>query len=278
MNNEVKLVTVGTDAELFLRDKSTGEIISAEGLIRGSKHRPFKFDKEDKYASTQLDNVLAEFTIRPARTALEFLRGINKSISYIKKTLPKNIEPIIQASANLDDKWLMTEHAQMFGCEPDFNAYTKSINEKPYCENFNLRSCGGHIHAGYEGIEQKFKGDIFNYDVDDQRASIVKVLDLFISVPLVVMEPDSERKLLYGKAGAFRPKPYGVEYRTPSSWYLSSRKTTAWAFKATKNAFAFFKKFGPLSSDLAETVQNIIDNNNKSDAESLIKDSNLQLA
>jgi hypothetical protein len=278
MNSAVKLLTIGTDSELFLRNKSTGEIISAEGYIKGSKECPFKYDSVNEWYTTQLDNVLAEFTIPPAKDVKAFLTGVAKSISYIRSSLPEDIEPIIQASAKLDEKYLQTEQAMKFGCEPDFNAYTKYINEKPFAEDYTLRSCGGHIHAGYDGIEVGFDGDIFGYEVDEQRASIVQVLDLFLSVPLVKMEPDSERKLLYGKAGAFRPKPYGVEYRTPSNWYLSDKKLIRWAFKSTKDAFKFFAKEGPLAQGLAEHVREVIDTNNKSAAGDLINDFRLQTA
>lgn len=273
----VKLITIGTDAEVFLRDKEKNEIISAEGLIKGSKYQPFKFDKANKWFSTQLDNVLAEFTIPPAKTASEFIRGINKSIGYIKNTLPKSIEPVIQASANLNEKYLMTKQAMMFGCDPDFNAYSGGINVKPFCEDHTLRSCGAHVHLGYEGIERKFKKNIYDYEVDEQRANIVKTLDLFISIPLVIMEPDSERKRLYGKAGAFRPKPYGLEYRTPSNWYLNDVKSIRWLFKSTKHAFSFFAAKGKFPTGLANHVEAVINTNNKSAAEDLIKDFKLQL-
>lgn len=272
-----KLQLIGTDAEFFLRNKDTNEIISAEGLVKGSKHKPFKFDKSEPHYSTQLDNVLAEITIPPRKTAAQFASAIDVALKYLKSTLPANIEIAIQASANLDKKWLMTEHAQMFGCDPDFNAYSGFINEKPFCEDVTLRSAGAHVHMGFSGVETKFNNDICNYIVDDQRSALVKAMDLFISVPLVLMEPDSERKRLYGKAGAFRPKPYGLEYRTPSSWYLSSKDTTKWAFNSAKQAFKYFTDNKTFPIGLPEHVQNVINNNDKLAAEALVKDFNLQL-
>lgn len=274
----VKLLTIGTDAEMFLRNKDTNEIISAEKLVKGSKNRPFRFDPENKWFTTQLDNVLAEITIPPAEKLSEFIKGIDKAVAYLKSTLPANIEPVIQASANLDEKYLQTEQAMMFGCDPDFNAYTGYVNDKPFCEDLTLRSCGAHIHVGYDKPAVKFKNDIYNYEVDEERAGIVQVLDLFISVPFVLMEPDSERKRLYGKAGAFRPKSYGLEYRTPSSWYLSNKELIKWTFNSTKMAFDYFAKNGNLPVGLARHVEKVINSNNKSDAKDLMKDFKLQLA
>lgn len=275
---KLTLKTIGIDAEVFLRNKETNEIISAEGYIKGSKHRPQRFDPTNKWFTTQLDNVLAEFTIPPSATVREFAKGITVAFKHLRKILPKNVEPVIQASANLNEKYLMTEQAMMFGCEPDFNAYTHFINEKPYCEDHTLRSCGSHIHLGYDGVEVKYKDNIFNYEVDEQRANIVQTLDLFVSVPLVIMEPDSDRKLLYGKAGAFRPKPYGLEYRTPSNWYLSSSKLIKWAYNNTRKGFNHFATNGRLDKDVSEHVREVINTNNKTDANELIKYFKLQLA
>ena len=50
-------------------------------------------------------------------------------------------------------------------------------------------------------------------------------LGWMISIPTFFLdndEPAKIRKLKYGKAGCFRPTPYGVEYRTPSCWWIKS--------------------------------------------------------
>ena len=50
---------------------------------------------------------------------------------------------------------------------------------------------------------------------------MVKLLDVFLGIPSVIIDPDKERRKLYGKAGAFRLTKYGFEYRTLSSYMMS---------------------------------------------------------
>lgn len=113
--NKVNLITVGSDAEMFLKNIDTDEIISAEGYIQGSKDDPFLYDENNPYASTQLDNVLAEITIRPATKVEEFADGLLNAMEFVKSILPKNIIPVALPAANLHDKYLQTPHSQMFG-------------------------------------------------------------------------------------------------------------------------------------------------------------------
>lgn len=275
-NTKLNLLTVGSDAEMFLYDSNNDEIISAEGYVKGTKDKPYVFDKKNRWFTTQLDNVLAEITIPPAKTAKEFSSALIKAINYVAKSLPEGILPVPVASAELDDKYLQTEQAIMFGCEPDFNAYTMFMNEKPFCENHRLRSAGFHLHCGYDDIEVPYNDNLYEYCVDEQRSNIVKVLDLFVSIPLVVTEPDSQRKLLYGKAGAFRPKPYGLEYRTPSNFCMQSVETMEWAYSAVESAFNFINNHGFLTKDLANKIQMTINKNDKDAAKSIISEFNLQ--
>lgn len=137
---------IGGDHELFLRDKNTGEIVSAEGIIKGTKEEPFNFDKKDPFACTSLDNILAEYNIAPAKTAAEYYHGIEKALKYIQKHIPKNLEYAAIPAARLDEKYLQTEQAQRFGCSIDFNCWTRNVNEPPNNgEKTNLRSAGKMI-------------------------------------------------------------------------------------------------------------------------------------
>ena len=61
-------------------------------------------------------------------------------------------------------------------------------------------------------------------------------MDLFLGCPSIILDKDNKRRELYGKAGAYRNKPYGVEYRTLSNFWLTSSKLMQWVYKRT--AFA----------------------------------------
>ena len=50
---------------------------------------------------------------------------------------------------------------------------------------------------------------------------MVKLLDIFLGIPSVIIDPDKKRRELYGKAGSFRLTKYGFEYRALSSYMMS---------------------------------------------------------
>jgi hypothetical protein len=258
--------TIGADIEVFLIDRSINEIVSAEPYIKGTKHEPFNFDDANKYFAISLDNVLAEFCIPPANHVDDWVKNIQKSLDYIKGTIPSTLDVEIRPSAILDSKYLQTLNAQTFGCEPDLNVWLRDYNPKPDAPNKNLRSAGGHIHIGYD-----------NPDVPINEM-IIKTMDLMIGVPSVIQEPDNERKLLYGKAGCARFKPYGVEYRTVSNYYLSNEKLTRWAYERTKAAIDFINngRF-ELVEDASEMIQTCINTSDKTMAMNLINQFDLVL-
>ena len=66
-----------------------------------------------------------------------------------------------------------------------------------------------HIHVGYD------------HPAVPESLRMVKLLDIFLGIPSVIIDPDKERRKLYGRAGAFRLTKYGFEYRTLSSYMMS---------------------------------------------------------
>lgn len=227
MEAMIKNPTIGADIEVFLQEKSTKEFVSAEPYIKGSKYEPFIWDVGNPYYAISLDNVAAEFCIPPAHDPNEWLASIKKSIDYISGEIPDTLCVAPIPAAILADRYLQSDSAKRFGCEPDHNVWIRGNNESPNALNKNLRSCGGHIHIGYD-----------EPDVPISEL-IVKAMDLFVGIPSVILEPPNARKELYGKAGAFRFKEYGVEYRTVSNYYLQSERLTQWAYANTLAAINF---------------------------------------
>lgn len=277
-------VKIGADVELFVQHKPSKEIVSAEGMIKGTKDVPFIFDPTNKYFATSLDNVLAEFCIPPATNKVEFYNYLRKSMAYINKTLPKDYCTAVMQAVVMDEKWLQTKHAQLFGCEPDFNAYTGRQNDRPNAEDKRLRSAGGHIHISWRDIlfpyvEADYKGDFpkKHYLGDEQRCQLIRAIDLNVGVPSVILEPDNKRKELYGKAGCFRPKEYGVEYRTISNFYLQSRKLTNWVYDAIMAAIAWINEGNVIDEYFGRHIEDTINNNDKHLAIELVKTFNLKM-
>ncbi len=131
-------ITLGCDPELFL--EKDGEIISAEGLVGGTKQEPLPITGEGH--CIQEDNVMVEFNIPPSNNVDEFRNNINLVKTHLKEKFEAdNISLNYSASAMLDKKYLKTEQARTFGCEPDFNVWLRAPNTPPRAGG-RLRSCG----------------------------------------------------------------------------------------------------------------------------------------
>ena len=236
------MYTKGCDPELFLKNISTGQFISSIGLIGGSKDFPMPIGEG---CAVQEDNVAVEFNIPPASTAQEFVDSINFNLKYLtERAASMGLELCIQPSAVFDNEQLSSPTAQEFGCEPDFNAWQDGAqNPKPRADNPNLRSAGGHVHIACEGM------DILN---------VVKAMDLFVGCQMLEFDHDEDRRLLYGKAGAFRKKSYGVEYRTASNAWIASDDRMRWVWDQTERALEFVKAGNTFTERQGEMIQKCI--------------------
>lgn len=213
---EIIDLTVGADPELFIINEKTNKVVSAIGLIPGEKGDPYRSKDMPEGFGLETDNIVAEFNIPPATSKEEFICSIEYMKDYINKFV-KNINPnlgiLCSASQMVDEDQLNSPQAQEFGCSVDYNAYTKKANPKPEGTKTNLRSCGFHLHLGYE-----------NPNIDTSLI-LVKYLDMYLGVPSVLRDTDSRRRSLYGKAGCFRLCRYGVEYRVLSSALMKDRES-----------------------------------------------------
>lgn len=115
---------------------------------------------------------------------------------------------------NFPIKALTHPLAQVIGCKPDFNAYLpkfQQIRAPLAIETLGTRRfCGGHIHVQY------------NHN-NVPRPIFCKLMDLVVSLPFLSLDKQEDRREFYGKAGTFRPTDYGIEYRTPSNFWLDPK-------------------------------------------------------
>jgi len=256
----IENVTIGADPEFFLRDKITGEPVSSEGLIGGTKRKPKPIS--DLGHNVQEDNVAVEFGFKPVVDAQSFIRDINTCIDYVKENIPNNLEPYIVASTTFDSKYLQTMQARAFGCEPDLDVWAKQPNTAPFAGT-NLRVSAGHIHIGYEKPRIPI------------TEKLIKMMDLFLGVPSVLMDEDRDRRKMYGKAGAFRIKSYGCEYRTLSNFWITSDKLIEWAFNNTQLAITNVNNKKEISTEDAKDIQKCINEYDEKLANKLINKFNI---
>ena len=245
----------GTDTEVLLKHTASNRFISSVGLIGGSKDMPMPIGEG---CALQEDNVTVEFNTPPTDQVETFVKAINYNLAQIADRASKyGLDIAITASATYDEEQLASPAAQTFGCEPDFNAWKKGRkNPKPKAGNPNLRSAGGHLHFSVDN-----KGKILEY---------VQACDLFIGMPLSLIDPDKQRRELYGKAGAFRPKPYGFEYRTPSNYWISDERLMRWVWDQMDAAVRFVDEAGDLS-DYGDDIQRAINDSDVTVANELME-------
>jgi len=211
----------------------------------------------DKAIPIFLVLVPAEFCIPPCSTAKEFITSIQYALSDIQARADKLGLSLatLTASALFDRDQLRTRAAQQFGCDPDYNVYTRKANPRPKATDKTLRSAGGHVHVG----------------TDKDPFSMGKTLDLLLGVPSVLLDKDEQRRLLYGKAGAIRFKPYGLEYRTLSNFWIWDEKTIEWVYHQVQDAIEFCDEYNcEFAESNSKSIIQCINNNDKELAKQLI--------
>lgn len=259
-----KSFKLGADPEMFLVD-AAGGLISSIGRIGGTKEEPKPLPIGDGFA-VQEDNVAVEFNIPASDSAQQFSGNLNRALSYLSDLVAEQgLKLVNLASASFPKEQLMSPAARVFGCDPDFCAWNFGRpNPRPKATDSSLRSCGGHVHIGYQFETQE---DIWQF---------IKYLDLYLSVPSTIMDKDEKRKQLYGKWGAFRYKPYGCEYRSLSNYWVMEDKGQ-WVWNQVELALDAWQNNKDAIDEDKELLEMAINQNNKVIADKLIQKHNLIL-
>lgn len=220
---------IGADPEFFVLNAKQA-FVSGHVFECGSKAMPMP----TKHGFVQVDGLALEANILPAASKEQFIAGIlgvMEDLSGIVKS--KGCSIVASPVATFNPKYIrrLPGHVRTLGCNPDFNAYSLEENPPPDA-TVSFRTGAGHIHVGW--TEQADTGDFEHFQ---QCAFLAKQMDYYVGLRTLKFDPDNRRRDLYGKAGAFRPKHYGMEYRVPSSAWCTDPKLMGEVYDATLLAF-----------------------------------------
>jgi len=254
----IKPLLLGSDPEFLLRDRDTKKLISSIGIIPGTKEEPVTADELGDGYTIQIDNVLGEISVPPAKNSEELWENIQTGLNYIQDTiLPDSLEIFHASSGSYSDDQLDNEIARTLGCSPSLNAWTEGINESPDASS-NLRGCGCHIHLSYEdhNVQTNFE--------------LGRVFDLFCTLPTIILDDDTDRRQFYGKAGEIRHTSYGVEFRTLGGFLLRDKQIYDYILGNLDRAIEFINNGNEIDSDLSIGIQIAINTQSKSIAQDII--------
>lgn len=233
--------TFGADPELFIQNEETLEFVSAGGIIPGTKDNPVKV----QYGAVQQDGVAAEFNIDPVDNFHDFERNIKSVIKSLQSYLPAGHRLVgVPSAVFTPAAWdKVADYDKILGCSPDMNAWTGDVNPPPSMEGEleRTRCAGGHIHFGW--TENAALDDL---DHLKNANELVQQLDYYLGGWSLQLDTEPTRRKLYGKAGACRVKPYGVEYRVLSNFWLQTKATRLQTWNRMNQAiWDMRKKFYP---------------------------------
>lgn len=252
-------ILIGCDPELFVRNPNSREFISAHDMIDGTKEHPQLVTD----GMIQVDGTALEFGIDPASTEDEFVNRINSVRQTLRDKVDPGYEIVNLPTATFDATYFksLPLYAKLLGCTPDFNAWSGLQNVSPDGKG-PTRAAGGHIHIGWTSGKDVTGKDKEHWDTCQM---VAQQMDYYLGIWSLLWDKDDVRRTMYGKAGAFRVKPYGVEYRTLSNAWLTNDLLMRWVYRAAKRGTEeLLFNNNKAAHHYGDTAQYIIDNNEDS--------------
>jgi hypothetical protein len=203
---------VGADIEVFLFDRDEMEIVPCVGVINGTKDKPFHPAGYLEGYALQEDNVMLEYNIPTVTSGDQMDQAICYAAGMINDQIPAKYGTRIIPEHVFREDQLTAPQAKVVGCEPDFNAYEGGLQRVVSHILGTDRGCGGHIHLGG------------NFNCPDFVAALHADLMLGVRAACGPMA-NNGRTAWYGQPGIYRPKPYGIEYRTPDNTWTDDFET-----------------------------------------------------
>ncbi len=242
---------LGADPEMFVQDNK-GQFVSAYGMVKGNKEHPTPV----KNGAVQVDGMALEFNIDPSESEAQFVHNISTVIEQMKAMVP-HFRVVATPVAHFGYEYIKSQpdEAKELGCNPDYSAYTGSENPRPDAD-LPFRTGAGHVHIGWTNHKIPLEDQHFRSCI-----SVVKQLDVFLGIVSVLFDDNVQRREMYGKAGAFRPKPYGVEYRVLSNAWVAEERLQKWVYRATMNALRALEEGNHIYKEIGDEAINAIINN-----------------
>ena len=226
-------ISVGCDPEVMVYNDAEVPI-SCHEFIPGTKDAPHRLT----VGAVQRDGLALEFNPDPAYTKEQFADNVLRTLHDVRNLVPKGYNIRFKPAVTFEPWYfdMLPEKVRELGCSPDFNAYTGLINPPPDTgPHPTLRTTAGHIQVGFLGDQRVDKDDPHHFQ--DCCAAIPECDRAYDSIKGRI-DPDTLRQSLYGKLGAFRPTPFGVEHRVPSCAWVEYPRLYPFMFDLYETAFA----------------------------------------
>jgi hypothetical protein len=221
-------ISLGSDPEYVIKNRN-GEVVSAPMALQLAHDLEEPPKVNTRFGAVFADNVNLELSIDYAKSKQEFLEKTRGALHIAHKIVGEDFT--LHAIPSLDWPKAQLNHpiCKKFGCQPDYDAFEERENEIPQgAQERSFRTAGGHVHIGYDAITEP---------TFENRIQAVKLFELIAGIPGVLLDstPDSvKRRMLYGGAGAHRPKPYGVECRSQSNYWTQTPQLVNFMWDASE--------------------------------------------
>jgi hypothetical protein len=263
--------SMGGDPEFFIANKK-GKVLNADAYLPGKENPIIVSSRSDYKSKVFFDGIQAEMAVAFNTCREYFADNIRYCWQETMKQIPAGHKIVLKPAAKIQREVIEAAdpEARRFGCAPDFNAYTRSTNTPEMdASRHPFRYAGGHIHIGLPDPKYREKDDPYLRicSTEEGHLRVIKILDLLVTIPTLLLDngPGAvRRRSKYGKAGCFRPTPYGIEYRTPSCWWLRSPMTVSIVYGLARlawtiTALEYDEEFLKAAKTDEQTVRGCID-------------------
>ncbi len=242
----MKNYMIGCDPEFFALD-SNGNVIPAVEFLT----QPILTESGVIVA----DGIAMEFNPVPGNTPAQLANNITVLKSIIIDRLSSEYDsPSLCFAPSIPIPLEVIERAGRadttaleFGCSPDLNVYGDKPSYRGDASKIPWRFAGGHIH------------------IDEEDNDCIKCLDMIVGLVIneaSEQEPERLRREYYGKAGVYRKKFYGLEWRVPSSAIFANEEVLLTYLNFIDKIVKTYNKIDKFPISDAQEVKEIINSGN----------------